>query len=457
MEAHPGETGIFLLPSGKDAFLARLAMIELAEENIVAQYYIFENDLTGRLFLARLLAAADRGVKVRLLVDDLAKTWKDRYLAAAVTHPNFEMSLFNPPVRFGSIRPVKATARLTRIHRRMHNKEMVVDGRLAIIGGRNIGDGYFGATVKPIADIDALVIGEEVQTLLDIFNEYWEYPLSVPVESVARKKWLKDDKHREYRAELLDLNLSEEASRYVAELLQSPLLAAIEGESIPFVWGTAKTYSDEPEKLSYSRNNKDTHLSPYLMEYIDKCESELVLISPYFIPQKGGVEILTGLADRGVNVAIVTNGIGSSNHSMVHSAYAKYRKELLEHGVSLFETREDPLMDTRTWSLLHVKLFILDRRYVMIGSYNLDPRSNKLNTELMMVFDSPELANFVIDKSKLEFDGKLWHLNLAEKGKIEWAESSGESGEAEPSEPGTTWFKRQKLKLLSLMPIEDQL
>lgn len=452
----PGQTGIFLLPSGKDAFLARIAMIELAEESIVAQYYIFEDDITGRIFLARLLAAAERGVKVRLLVDDLAKTWKDRYLAAAVTHPNFEMSLFNPPVRFGSVRPVKATARLTRIHRRMHNKEMVVDGRIAIIGGRNIGDGYFGATDEPIADLDALVIGDEVSELLRIFNDYWEYPLSVPVESVAKKKWQKEDKVRQYRAELLNLNLSEEAMAYVNELLESPLFAAIEEKRIPFIWGTAQTFADEPEKLSYSRNKKDTHLAIHLQEFLDRCQSELILISPYFIPQEGGVETLTGLADRGVNIAIVTNGIGSSDHSMVHSAYAKYRKELLAHGISLFETRENPISDTHSWSLLHVKLFVLDRRYVMIGSYNLDPRSNKLNTELLMVVDSPELADFVVDKAKLAFDGKLWHLNLAEKGKIEWAEPSDES-EVEPLEPGTTWFHRQKLKLLSLLPIEDQL
>ncbi|MBK1879139.1 phospholipase D-like domain-containing protein [Pelagicoccus mobilis] len=464
-DAHPGESGYYLLPDGADSFLARIAAIELAEDSIEAQYFIFKNDLTGRLFLDRLLAAADRGVKVRLIVDDLAKTWKDRYLAAAVVHPNFELRLFNPATRIGSVRILHDLAKVAKMHRRMHNKQLVIDGKLAIIGGRNIANEYFGASDRNVVDLDSIVIGEIVPDFSRIFEDYWAYSLSVPVEKVALQKKLSQEKHDEFRAQLAEWNESEETQAYLDRIQQETLLPNLNQRAIPFYWGKAYVYADDPKKLDNIRYNEDTHLMPDLIPYAEEAEESMLLISPYFIPGRKGSEWLGAIAEKGVNVAVVTNSLDSNDHPLVHSAYMKYRKRLLKSGVQLLETNaiaggkeSDPrLRDFSAGSLLHTKLFIIDKHYVMIGSTNLDPRSRLLNTELMTVFESPKLAANIIDIWQLESDGKFWELKLGENEQIVWQENSDAPAEPVSIEPGTTWWERQKLRLLRLIPIEEQL
>lgn len=464
-QTHPKQSGFYLIPDGLDAFLARLAAIEVAEKSIEAQYYIFKNDLTGRLFLERLLLAADRGVRVRLLVDDLAKTWKDKYLAMAVAHPNFEMRLFNPPPRIGSLQPVKFLDRLRRIHRRMHNKEFVIDGKLAIVGGRNIADEYFGASERKVTDLDAIVIGEAVPELVRIFDDYWHYRLSVPVESVALKKKVSEAERIAFRNQLRAWNESAETQAYVDRLKQQPLLSKLESRQIPFYWGVTRVHVDQPRKIGDLRFKKRAHMTPTLAPYASLAKEELVLVSPYFIPGKQGSKRLKAIAEKGVNVVVVTNSLDSNDHALVHSAYMKYRKRLLESGVQLLETmalvdgeNSDPkLEDFSRNSLLHTKLFVVDQRYVMIGSLNLDPRSRLLNTELLLVLDSPKLAADLTSGMKLVLQENFWKLELGENEKIQWTTTSDPSEKPVLIEPGTNWLDRQKLRLLSLLPIEAQL
>lgn len=465
VEAHPGETGFYLLSDGLDALQARIAAIEAAQQSIDVQCYIFENDLTGRLFMNRLLAAADRGVRVRLLIDDLAKGWKDRYLAFAAAHPKVEIRLFNPPVRIGSLRPLKAAARFRRIHRRMHNKEFIVDGKFSIVGGRNIGDEYFEASERDVIDLDTIVIGQAVQDLNRFFNDYWNYALSVPVELVALKKRVSQEERHAFRAQLDEWIRNPKTLAYLERLKANPLFANLRSEQIPFSWGKANAYADKPEKLSYSRYRDHTHLTPAIAPYISFAEKELILISPYFIPGKRGSKSLGELSEKGVDVVVITNSLDSNNHPLVHAAYMKYRKRLLASGVQLHETKamtasgeSDPkFKDFSLNTLLHTKLFLVDQRYVMIGSLNLDPRSRLLNTELMIVLDSPELAKDIVNRVKANVEERYWKLELSENEQVHWTDLSGPNDKRAKVEPGTGWFERQKLRLLSLLPFGDQL
>lgn len=463
--SHPNETGFSLLFDGVDAFQARIDAIDAAERSIDAQTYIFDDDLTGRIFMERLLQAADRGVRVRLLFDDLAKGWKDRELAFAAAHPNIDIRLFNPPVRIGSLRPLKAAARFRRIHRRMHNKQMVVDGKYAIVGGRNIGDEYFDAAERLLIDLDAIALGKAIEELNRFFQDYWNYPLSSPVDWVVLKKRVSDEERQAFRDRLSAANRSPEALAYLDRFDGASIVSRMETGSLAFSWGEARAFADRPEKLNYSRFRTRTHLTNELSPYIEYAEDELILVSPYFIPGKRGSRNLGQLASKGVDIAIITNSLDSSNHPIVHAAYMKYRKRLLSSGVQLLETKglssgdqNDPkFMDFHYNAFLHTKLFLVDRRYVMIGSLNLDPRSKLLNTELMIALDSPDLAEDLIRRIKLSVEESYWKLELADNERIQWTDPQGSPEETASVEPGSDWLQRQTLKLLSLIPIEGEL
>lgn len=464
---NPDQTGLYLLPNGMDALVTRLVAIEAAEKSIDFQYYIFKDDSVGRLFLGKLLEAADRGVKVRILVDDLAKTWKDRHLAYAASHPNLEISLFNPPVRIGSIAPLKAIARVRRIHRRMHNKELVIDRKLAIIGGRNIANEYFDASDRNVADLDAIVVGDAVPSLSSFFQEYWDYRLSIPIEEVAKRKKVTDEKVKKFRDSVRTSNQSEETKNYESLARKQAILSQITENRLTFHWGKADAIADRPQKLDKSRNNDTEHLMPKMAPYFDNASADLLLISPYFIPERSGSRWLSETAERGVNITVATNSFESNNHMLVHSAYMKYRKRLLKSGVNLYETQsaerqaakvvEGDELSQNPQALLHTKLFLIDHRYVVVGSFNLDPRSRILNTELVLVFESTELASNIDGQLKKSAPGKFWKLLLDDKNKIKWQDTASAEIPALTKEPGMNWSKALRLRLLRLIPIEQQL
>ena len=347
----------------------------------------------------------------------------------------------------------------------MHNKQFVVDGKFAIVGGRNIGDAYFDASKRDFIDLDTIVIGEAVRDLNRIFNDYWNYALSIPVESVALKKRVSPEERQAFRERLDEWNRSPETLAYLERLQAKPLFADLQSGRIPLYWGEARVYADKPEKLNYSRYRDDTHLTPAIAPYLRFAEKELILISPYFIPGKRGSRALGELSSKGVDVVVITNSLDSSNHLLVHAAYMKYRKRLLASGVQLLETKglsggnqSDPkFKDFFLNTFLHTKLFLVDRRYVIIGSLNLDPRSQLLNTELMIVLDSPELAEDIIARVKVSVEERFWKLELSENERIRWTDPRSSIDETVAIEPGTGWLLRQKLRLLSLIPIEEQL
>jgi putative cardiolipin synthase len=401
VRAHPGQSGFRLLPTGTDALQMRVALARAATKTLDMQYYIANEDTTGKLLLGAALYAADRGVHVRMLVDDLNFHDIDRLMAALDTHPNIEVRVFNP---FGSThesmfaRTENLFTNIDHFTRRMHNKAMIVDNQLAIVGGRNLGDEYFSASpTLQFKDLDVLAAGPIVAPISKSFDEYWAsdeaYPLAVlnhqhfnPRELDAARDELRKHWH-------------DNADPYNAKPLNAtPLAAQIAGDQLGLVWASARFVADSPRKVN---ETDDARVGNAMQELVDKmrgAQHSVLVFSPYFVPHDAGVQVLGALTARGVRVAILTNSLAATDAVAVQAGYSPYRVPLLESGVELYEfkplqgTPPPGLVGSRSRASLHAKAYIIDDRTLVIGSLNLDPRSAHLNTELALVIDSPTLA-----------------------------------------------------------------
>ena len=405
LDGHPGDSGFYLLPSGIDAFVARMLLIDAAERTLDLQYYIFHGDITPKLVVDRMWAAADRGVRIRLLVDDWNIQGKDLVLAMIDSHPNIEVRVFNPVGGFRSSslsRPLYYVFGGERIKNRMHNKAFIVDNTVAIVGGRNIGDEYFKAHQGVnFEDMDVMAIGPIAEEVSVGFDEYWNHELAIPIQAFVsqhptaediQKARLMLDQHREAMKD----------SEYGRKLRESDLLKLLGTGHLPVVWAKGEVLYDRPGRI----NTSDLHdpsksMAPRLREIIEGAQSEALLISPYFVPREGGVKLLAKMRDRGVKVEILTNSLASNDVPIVHGGYARYRKDLLRMGVDLFELR--PVQGQRgekdhgglggsSGAALHAKTFILDRNVVFVGTFNLDPRSAWFDTQNGIAVRSEALA-----------------------------------------------------------------
>jgi cardiolipin synthase C len=402
---HPGMSGFHVLGNGMDAFVARMALAEAAERTLDLQYYIFHGDLTGKLILDSLVRAADRGVRVRLLIDDTAAKGKDAVLAAIASHPQIEVRVFNPSAgRSGAAWLFSAAADFDRINHRMHNKMFVADNQAGVVGGRNIGDEYFGAREGVnFADMDLLAMGPVVQDLSRSFDEFWNSEWAYPIEVLNPAD--PDPSALEKGRKLLASHWSAaQDSDYAKRLRDSDLLKRLYERKLPLVWAPARIVYDRPEKAgSEGHPADDLKLGPQLKSAITEPRSDFLISSPYFIPGERGVASFRQLREKGVRVRIVTNSFAGNDVALVHSGYAKYRKDLLKLGVELYELKPSlaaaPETDrTRFGSSgasLHAKAFIVDQEKVFVGSLNLDPRSLDLNTELGFIVESRELAEML--------------------------------------------------------------
>lgn len=466
VDKHPGKSGVLLLPDAHDAFAARALLAEGAEATLDVQYYIWQYDITGTLLLDALYQAAERGVRVRLLLDDNGISGLDDALAALNTHPNFEVRLFNPFV----VRSPKWIGYITsfqRLNHRMHNKSFTADNQAAVIGGRNVADEYFGAGQGALfADLDVLAIGPVVQELSTDFDRYWSSASAYPASSIL------DEADEEDLARVVETaktcSASSQASQYVCAIEDSAFLHNLLAGDLEFTWAPVTMVSDDPAKVLGKKPKKGL-LSQQMAEAMGNPERSLTLVSPYFIPTKTGVEMFRNLERKGVRVRVLTNSLEANDVAMVHAGYAKYRKPLLEAGVQLFELRrlsadadsvekelQNSLMGSSS-SSLHAKTFAIDGESLFVGSFNFDPRSVHINTELGFVIESPELAQVMEDHFEAQVRATAYEVVLDNDGDLQWIERNGDEEIRHSHDPGSGLLKRMLVSIFSFLPIEGLL
>lgn len=465
-ERHPGMSGFLVLGNGMDAFVARMVLADVADRTLDLQYYIFHGDLTGKLLLDALLRAADRGVRVRLLVDDTAVKGKDAGVAALSAHPRIEVRSFNPAAgRSGAGWVFSSAAEFGRINHRMHNKLFVADNQAAVIGGRNIGDEYFGAQEnKNFADMDLLAAGPVVQELSRTFDDFWNSEQVYPIEALHPEAVDPSSVERG-RKELADHAQAARDSAYARRLQDSDLRRRLLARDLPFVWARAQVFGDRPEKAGGQQPADDVKMSPKLRPVAAAAASELIISSPYFIPGDDGLRFIGELRGRGVSVRIVTNSFAGNDVAVVHSGYSKYRTDLLKLGIELYELKAsqgtsgaDQKKFGSSEASLHAKTFIVDRERVFVGSFNLDPRSRDLNTELGVVVESREIAGILVRQfEQLVLPAHSHRLSLDGDGDIVWtSETDGKQVRAE-RDPDVGWWRRFSTWFLSIFAPESLL
>lgn len=457
------DTGVYLLGSGHDAFVARAVLANQADKTLDVQYYLYHQDLSGKILMAQMLSAADRGVRVRLLVDDMDLAGRDLGIAMIDAHENFEIRIWNPFIR-GSNRTAQFVTRFGSVTRRMHNKSFTADNQVAIVGGRNVGNEYFGADPDvSFGDLDATLIGEAVNEVSASFDQYWNHPLSYPITTLYPET-LDEESMISERKKFDDYIESQKTSDYSRMLANSDLAKKLHQSKLVYNWARADIFSDSPDKTEANRNREDLHLITKLRPYLVGSEKELVIVSPYFVPGKQGTKTLTELVSKGVEVKILTNSLASNDVEVVHAGYSRYRKDLLESGVQLYEmsaTIKDIEGPSETKiglskSSLHAKYFAIDREKAFIGSLNLDPRSVVENTEIgVMIYDA-EISRKIAEN----FDEKI--MDIAYKleivdGDIVWRQKVNGSIVTLDVEPNTRFWQRVKVGLMGYLPGESQL
>ncbi|ARJ69587.1 phospholipase D-like domain-containing protein [Paracoccus contaminans] len=453
---HPGTSGVVALSDGLDAFAARVALIQAAERSLDLQYYIWQHDLTGLFLLNEVRKAAERGVRVRMLLDDNGiPSSLDADLAALNSMPTVEVRLFNPFI----LRWPKTAGYLfdfVRLNRRMHNKLMIADGAATILGGRNIGDIYFSYGAGPhYLDTDVLAVGEVAAEAGADFDRYWASRSAYPAERILTRGRAAPRGRADLRTALAE----EKAQSYRQAVQTRPLVADLIAGHLALDWVPVHLVSDDPAKGLGLARSRDL-LFAQLMRLIASPRKSVDIASAYFVPGKSFTQRLVRLVNEGVRVRILTNSQEATDVLVVHSAYVKYRPALLEGGVRLYELRATPAQPrerargTSTRASLHSKTVSVDEERVFIGSFNFDPRSVVLNTEMGVMIDSPRLAR----ELTAGFDEVLPQLSYVPKrdeyGLIQWHEPGNPAGTAHLAEPGTNRVQRLMLWLLGRLPIE---
>lgn len=459
LAAHPGLSGIVPLRDARDAFAARYMLASRAERTLDVQYYIWRRDLSGTLLFRSLCDAADRGVRVRLLLDDNNTPGLDPTLAALDAHPLIEVRLFNPFVVRRS-RLVGYLTNFSRLNRRMHNKSFTADNQATIVGGRNVGDEYFGATDGVLfTDVDVLAIGPVVQETSRDFDRYWASPVAYPVDRLLRP--VSAGRIAEIKAAAVRVERDPAAVAYMTALRAAPFVRDLVAGTLAMEWAPARLISDDPAKV-LGRAKREDLLPEKMKRIFGQPAAGVDLVSPYFVPGAEGVRLFSEWAARGVTVRILTNALEATDVAAVHAGYAKRRKALLAAGITLYELRVRPEHRNvanagpfgSSGSSLHAKTFAVDGSRVFVGSFNFDPRSAELNTEMGFVIDSPALAGLIATAFRTTVPVNAYRVRLSESGKVQWlGRRDGETVRYDV-EPGTSLRQRAAVSLLSLLPIE---
>ncbi|RDV24115.1 phospholipase D family protein [Alteromonas aestuariivivens] len=464
---HQGDSGFELLSDGMDALAVRMKLIQRSEVSLDVQYYIWHDDLIGQVMANQILAAADRGVFVRMLLDDLDTSGKDRPLRILDHHPNIEVRLFNPfPSR--SLRWTGFIRDGSRLNRRMHNKSITADGALTVVGGRNIGDEYFNASHEVrFSDIDVLGVGPIALNVRANFNQYWDSMYSYPIAQLvdleedmdAALNTLRDRSDTNYQLALTSEYADAVRARW-------DIVGRIDA-SRKVNWGDWRLFIDSPEKIGTDEIAEETHIAPRLLEVLDQAENEILLISPYFVPGKQFTKFLVDKVRQGKRVKIMTNSLAANDVAMVHGGYKKYRRDLVEGGVALYEFKANPYLpeaervklswiaDTR--ASLHGKYFVLDGKQLFVGSFNLDPRSVALNTEMGILYEDPQTASNIAQTFDQYASVVGYRIQLDEDDDLTWMTLEDGVQQIYHSEPQTSWWQRLFLSVASWFVPESQL
>ena len=403
--AHGGLDGVRVLTDGIEALQMRVALAHAATRTLDLQYYIAEEDNTGKLLLGAALYAADHGVRVRMLVDDLNFKDIDKRMAALNQHPNIEIRVFNPFASADAGPLAKLSNLLTdmdKLTHRMHNKAMIADNQIAIVGGRNLGDEYFDASPNLVfRDLDVFTAGPIVPKISASFDAFWNSSESYPLRALNRQHFDPQDIEK-VRADLRR-HWQQTADAFNAKPLNAtPLAQQIRRGALGLTWAPTELRVDSPRKVEAPLDQYESPPIKRLGELVHGARREVLVISPYFVPRDSVVTLTADLVRRGVRVAVLTNGLAATDAPAVQAGYAPYRVPLLRAGAELYEFKPTAgrgasagVFGSRSRSSLHAKAYVIDRQTLMIGSMNLDPRSVHLNTELALVIHSAPLAEQV--------------------------------------------------------------
>jgi putative cardiolipin synthase len=452
--------GFYPLTQGFDAFGVRLNLMTVAETSIDAQYFLMSPDNAGLVFAKTMLDAADRGVRVRFLLDDVFTTVDDADLALLDNHLNIEVRIFNPISRKG-IYAFNYAGHFSLLNRRMHNKSFTVDNQIAVVGGRNIADEYFQLESSgEFIDFDMLTVGPIVKEVSAEFDTYWNHELAVPLKAIYRE----DDPEKIAEArKSIEQEMADAGDTIYGEAVVAPLLQRFTNQEISPYIAEAELIADRPDKLLQPVSDDQQIVINEIRKAFLAAEKEIYIFTPYLIPRKRGIELIRELRAKGVRIVILTNSLATDNHTSVFSAYQKYRKDMLRAGVELWEARADAakIVDADGESMLdkltlHTKGILIDRRWVFVGSLNLDPRSIDINTEMGLLIDSPELGELLQGNSEQSIPSMAYRLQLDDNDKITWHATIDGKEVVETKEPQTSGWKRFTAWFMRIAP-ENQL
>ena len=468
LEEHAGLSGVHLLESGRDAFVARAVNARHAERSIDVQYYMFHQDTVGRLLLGELLAAADRGVRVRMLIDDMYGGEADDVWSAVDSHPGVEVRLFNPFER-GRSKNLQFMTRFRTVNHRMHSKSFTVDGQVSVVGGRNIGDEYFQADPNlAFTDVDVMAIGPVVAEVSAAFDEYWNSRHARPVGTLMPPA--PAGALEKLRGVLADASRQPAAAAYVEALNASALAQSLRERTFRFLFATARVIHDPAEKQDRGGAWRDELLISQLAPFIRAATREFILVSPYFVPGQAGADALCELSRKGVTVRILTNSLASNDVAAVHAGYMRHRKQLVRSGVQLYELDEqvkDLERTLFTWlpglskSSLHAKTMAIDGASMFVGSFNFDQRSLFLNDEIGILFHEPTVAGGAAKRFDENVDKAAFRVGLARgaggRETLTWTATKDGRPVTFDSEPYAGFWKKLTANLLRALPIDSML
>jgi len=457
---HPRESGILLLDSGRDAFRYRAALIRAAERSLDLQYFIWNDDRSGNFMAGALLEAANRGVRVRLLLDDFHAVGNDEVIPALNAHPNVEVRVFNPIMpRKGPGRWLGLLADVKLLNRRMHNKALVVDGAAAVVGGRNIGDEYFDLREDwAFLDRDLLVTGAVVAAIGQGFDSYWNSEWSYPLEVLAEKSLVSetDDTLSDIlqQREQPDIPVPEDRRQALAMLLQ-----AADG----LIWAPAELVVDRVTGLNEG-SDRPKEVALRLVELIEQARSDILIESAYLVIGEPGVALLGEAQRRGVRVRTLTNSLASNDVLANHAAYVRRRAAMLDTGMELHELMPRPadcaqltggagVCETGGNLGLHTKSAVFDGATTFVGSFNVNMRSVYLNTEMGLLVHSPELAARIVAAAQPKYQAdNSWQVKIKEDGGLLWSGRRDGGDQQLSGEPNAGFSRTFGASLLSLIP-----
>ena len=458
------ESGFYPLSDGIDALGVRLLLASTAQKSIDLQYYLIKTDTSSRALIYSLLEAADRGVRVRLLLDDVFTKGYDFGLAGLDSHPNIEIRIFNPFYRGFAGKLRSGLTNFSRVNRRMHNKSFTVDNQMTIVGGRNIADEYFGTREDAkFSDLDVLGVGPVVQDVSTMFDTYWNHETALPVPAFAS---MPDDPAAELNRirDGMDDWRAEVTRTVYGEALRQDIEKFMATDNSVFDWAPYELVYDSPDKGIKKRSEEADSIRTSLAESLASATKQVVIISPYFVPRKTFTESLVQLTKSGVDVTIITNSLAANNQFTVHSGYRPSRKPLLKAGVKIYEVRPDAdvagaelVAASGAKATLHTKAFLVDDREVFIGSFNFDPRSAYINTESGVIIRSEQLAAQFERAVRESIPYQSYELFLNEDDKLRWRDPRPGVDKIWDKEPETTWGQRFAVGFVALFPIRGQL